>query len=80
MAPDFTAESGSLDGQLRNCLDLNQWRRQDLQVRGGEQNYMKLSVVHKTTGNKTLNKDHVAETKLPQLLSQNTNMFGEATA
>jgi len=32
------------------------------------------------TGNNTLNKVHVAATELPQLLSQNTNMFGEATA
>jgi len=73
MAPNFTAESGSLDGPLRNCVDLNQWRRQDLQVRGGKQNYTKLFVAHKTTRNKTLNKVHVAATKLSQLLSQNTN-------
>ena len=34
---------------------------------------------HKMTWNNTLNKDSVAATELPQLLSQNTNMFGEAT-
>jgi len=44
------------------------------------QNYMKLCVAHKMTRNNTLNKVHVAATELPQLLSQNTNMFGEATA
>jgi len=32
------------------------------------------------TRNNTLNKVLVAATELPQLLSQNTNMFGEATA
>jgi len=32
------------------------------------------------TRNNTLNKVHVAVTELPQLLSQNTNVFGEATA
>ena len=38
-------------------------------------------VAHKMTRNNTLNKAHVAETELPQLLSQNTKfMFGEATA
>jgi len=30
--------------------------------------------------NNTVNKVHVAATELPQLLSQNTNMFGETTA
>ena len=40
-----------------------QWRRQDL-VRGGAQNYMKLSVVRKITRNNTLNKVHVAVTEL----------------
>jgi len=30
--------------------------------------------------NNTPNKLHVAATELPQLLSQNTSMFGEATA
>ena len=30
--------------------------------------------------NNTLNKVHVAAIELPQLLSQNTNMFGEVTA
>jgi len=29
--------------------------------------------------NNTLNKVHVDTTELPQLLSENTNMFGEAT-
>ena len=43
------------------------------------QNYMKLFVAHKMAQNNTLNKVHVAATVLPQLLSQNTNMFGEAT-
>jgi len=28
----------------------------------------------------TLNEVHVAATELPQLMSQNTNMFGKATA
>jgi len=32
------------------------------------------------TRNNTLNKVHVAATELPQLLSQNTNIFREATA
>jgi len=32
------------------------------------------------TRNNTLNKVHIAATELPQLLSQKTNMFGEATA
>ena len=41
---------------------------------------MKLFVTHKMTRNTTLNKVHVAATELPQLLSQNTNVFGEATA
>jgi len=36
-------------------------------------------VAHKPTRNNTLNKVHVAATKLRQLLSQNTDMFGEAT-
>jgi len=31
------------------------------------------------TQNSTLNKVHVAPSKLHQLLSQHTNMFGEAT-
>ena len=31
------------------------------------------------TRNNTLNKVHVAATEPPQLLSQNTDMFGEAT-
>jgi len=34
---------------------------------------------HKMTQNNTLNQVHVAETELSQPLSQNTNMFGEAT-
>jgi len=47
----------------------------------GTQNYKKLFVAHKMTRNNTLNKVHVAATELPQqLLSQNTNVFGEATA
>ena len=38
-------------------------------------------VMHQMTRNNTLNKVHVAATELPQLLmSQNTNMFREATA
>jgi len=54
---------------------LSQWRRHHL-VRGA-QNYMKLVVAHKMT-RYTLNKVHVAATEIPQLLSQNTNMFGQA--
>jgi len=46
----------------------------------GAQNYMKLFVEQKMTRNNTLNKVHVAATELPQLLSQNTDMFREATA
>jgi len=46
----------------------------------GTQNYMTLFVANKMTRNNTLNKVHVAMTELAQLLSQNTNMFGEATA
>jgi len=38
------------------------------------------SAVHKMTRNNTLNKVRVAATELPQLLSQNTDMFGEETA
>jgi len=50
-------------------------------VRGEAQNYMKLFVADKMAGNDPLNKVHVAAaTDLPQLLSQNTNTFGEATA
>jgi len=41
---------------------------------------MKLFVAHKMTRNNTLNKVHVAATELPQLLLQNTDTFGEATA
>jgi len=37
-------------------------------------------VAHKMTRNTKLDNVHVAATELPQLLSQNTNMFGEATA
>ena len=37
-------------------------------------------VAHKMTRNNTVNKVHVAATELPQLLSQNTNVFGETTA
>ena len=40
---------------------------------------MKLFVTHKMMQNNTLNKVHVAATELPQMLSQNTGMFGEAT-
>jgi len=42
---------------------------------------MNLFVAHKMRRNNTANKDHVAATELPQLLSQKTNtcMFGEAT-
>ena len=46
----------------------------------GTKLYMKLFVVHLMTQNNTLNKVHVAATELPQLLSQNTNTFGEVTA
>jgi len=42
------------------------------------QNYMKLFVAHEMTQNNTVNKVHVAATELPQLLSQNTNMFGKS--
>jgi len=45
----------------------------------GAQKYMKLFVAHKMMRN-TLNKVHIAATELPQLLSQNTNVFGETTA
>ena len=55
-----------------------QWRRHDLV--SAAQNYMKLFVAHKMMRNNTLNKVHVAATQLPLLLSQNTNMFGGATA
>ena len=41
---------------------------------------MKLFVVHKMERQNIQNNDHVAATELPQLLSQNTNIFGEATA
>ena len=41
---------------------------------------MKLFVAHKMTRNNTLKKVHVAATEIPQLLSQNTNAFGQATA
>jgi len=34
-------------------------------------------IAHKMTQNNTLNKVHVAAAELPQLLSQNTNTFGE---
>jgi len=47
--------------------DRGQWRLQDL-VLEGAQNYMKLFVAHKMTRNNTLNKIHVAATKLPQLM------------
>jgi len=56
------------NGQLITTL---QWRRQR-----GTQIYMKLFVTHKMTRNTTLNKVHVAATEVPQLLSQNTNVFG----
>ena len=47
----------------------------------GAQNYMKqLFVADKMTQNNSLNKDRVAATELLQLLSQDTNMFVEATA
>jgi len=39
-----------------------------------------LLLSHKMMWSDTLNKVHVAATKLPQLLSQNTNIIGEATA
>jgi len=40
---------------------------------------MKLFVAHKMMRNNILNKVHVAATELPQLLSHNTNMFGQTT-
>ena len=46
----------------------------------GTQNNVKLFVAHKMTRNNTLNNDHTAVTELPQLLSQNTNVFTQATA
>jgi len=46
----------------------------------GAQKYMKLFVAHKMTQNNTLNKVRVSATELSQMLSQNTSMFGEATA
>jgi len=46
----------------------------------GAQGYINFFVAHKMTRNNTLNKIHVVATELPQLLSQNTNMFGEASA
>jgi len=52
-----------------------QCRRWDLVRGGGAQNYIKLFVAHKITRNNTLSRVHVAATELPQLLSQNTNMF-----
>ena len=61
------------------CDKYDQWRWQH-RARVRAQNYMKLFVAHKMTRNNTLNKVHVAVTELPQLLSQNTNRFGEATA
>jgi len=47
-------------------------------VRGEGQNYMKL-VAHKMMRNNynTVNKVHIAANELQQLLSRNTNMFGE---
>ena len=47
-----------------------------------QEDYMRHFVAHKMTRNNTLNinKVHVAETELSQLLSQNTNVFGQATA
>ena len=47
---------------------------------GGAQKYMKLFVAHKITRNNALHKVHVATTELLQMLLQNTNLFGEATA
>jgi len=46
----------------------------------GPLKYTKLFVAHKMMRNITLNKVHVAATELQQLLSQNTNVLGEATA
>ena len=45
----------------------------------GAQKYMKRFAPHKMMRN-TLNKVRVAATELPQLLSPNTDMFGETTA
>jgi len=67
--------TGSISVYVYVKARLSQWRLQNL-VRGA-QNYMKLFVAHKMT-RYTLNKVHVAATELPQLLSQNTNMFVEA--
>jgi len=48
---------------------------------GGGKTKRNFFVAHKMTRNNTLNKVHVAAaTELPQLLSQNTNALGEATA
>jgi len=46
----------------------------------GAQNYMKLFIAHKITRNNTSTRFnyYIAATELPQPLSQNTNMFGEA--
>ena len=46
----------------------------------GAQKYTKLFLAHKMARNNARNKVHVSANELPQLLSQNTNMFGEATA
>ena len=54
-------------------------RRQDL-LRGGTKLHKSFFLEHKMTRNNTLHKVHVAGTELPQLLSQNTNMFREAAA
>ena len=43
---------------------------------GAENN---MTLLSHTTRNNTQNKVHVTGSELPQLLSQNTNMFGEAT-
>jgi len=64
---------------MRNDNVTSQRRRQDV-MRGRTKLGVKLFVAHEITRSNTLNKVHVAATELPQLLSQNTDMFGEATA
>ena len=73
---DFQGFRGNRDSDwnTRSCGIARIW------YEGAAQNYMKLFVAHKMTRNNTLNKVHVAATEPPQLLSRNTNMFGEATA
>ena len=46
----------------------------------GGTNYMKIICLGKMSRSNTVTKVHVAATELQQLLKQNTNVFGEATA